>query len=440
MNMTKPAFLAQSPYQSYVYSYPHKTAYRPFDPPIDLADMWRDENKDALFLYFHIPFCEIRCGFCNLFTTVHPEKSLERQYLETLKIQAQETIDALGDATFARMAIGGGTPTYLTPDELNNLFSIASDVMGADLEQIPISIETSPMTATIDRLNVLREHHVDRVSIGVQSFIEREVNQAGRAQKTAKVHQALQNIRHMDFPTLNIDLIYGLPEQTVESWLTSISIALQYHPEELYLYPLYVRPLTGMDKMTLSWDDLRLNLYRVGRDYLLDNGYEQISMRMFRSKSAPQSNAPVYCCQQDGMVGLGCGARSYTRDYHYSSEYAVGRSGILDILRDYSSRTAEDFRQVNYGFALDNTDQKIRYILKSILHESGLHLAMYRTYFGASACEEFPQLAELIELNILTRNDDTISITPKGLEWSDAIGTLFYSEKVTALMEGYNLR
>src|SRR5690606_29815681 len=156
------------------------------------------------------------------------------------------------------------------------------------------------------------------ISIGIQSFFEEEVRAAGRVQKTDDVHLALERIRSVGFQTLNLDLIYGLPGQTVSTWLESLQMALAYHPEELYLYPLYVRPLTGMDKLDKNWDDVRLQCYRTGRDFLLENDYRQVSMRMFRANNTPENNT-VYRCQEDGMLGLGCGARSYTREYHYSS-------------------------------------------------------------------------------------------------------------------------
>jgi len=432
-----------SPYQSYVYAYPHKTAYRPFDSPIPLKDIWVDEDKSSLFLYIHIPFCEMRCGFCNLFTTVHPTDSLESAYLDQLEIQAQRTKAAIGSGQFARMAIGGGTPTYLTPEQLHRVFAIAEDVMEARLANIPISVETSPLTATLDRLAVLRNHHVERISIGVQSFIESEVRAAGRAQKTENVHHALENIRAAQIPTLNIDLMYGLPGQTVDSWMTSLRTALMYAPEELYVYPLYVRPLTGLGKNTVDdpkIEDIRLACYRAGRDLLLAQGYQQISMRMFRVGNADRKNGVQYCCQEDGMIGLGCGARSYTRHYHYATEYAVGRRGVLAILQDYIQRDASAFDHVDYGFHLNDDDQRRRYILKSLLHETGLSLPQYRAYFGTDALEDYPELKQLAQAGFFEWMDETLHITDQGLEASDAIGPYLYSDFVQVLMKEYDLR
>src|SRR5690349_23467456 len=119
------ALLASTPYVAYTYAYPHKTAYRRFPQPLSLVDLWAGEQRDALSLYIHVPFCEMRCGFCNLFTTVNPAQSLESGYLEALEREAVQTREALGKFRVARFALGGGTPTYLSLEELARLFEIA---------------------------------------------------------------------------------------------------------------------------------------------------------------------------------------------------------------------------------------------------------------------------------------------------------------------------
>src|SRR5579859_4869231 len=122
--------LEGTPYVSYTYSYPHKMAYRAFSEPLRLNELWGTENRQALFLYLHIPFCEMRCGFCNLFTTVDPAGSFTARYLEALQRQAEQVRDALGDCTIARMALGGGTPTFLETGELARLFDLSERFFG----------------------------------------------------------------------------------------------------------------------------------------------------------------------------------------------------------------------------------------------------------------------------------------------------------------------
>src|ERR1043165_3577564 len=106
--------LPASPYVAYTYSYPHKSAYRPLEPKRALKEVWVEERKDALFLYLHVPFCEMRCGFCNLFTTANAEDEIVSAYIGAIGRQAEVVRDALGQVKVARAAVGGGTPTYLS--------------------------------------------------------------------------------------------------------------------------------------------------------------------------------------------------------------------------------------------------------------------------------------------------------------------------------------
>ncbi|MFG2003153.1 STM4012 family radical SAM protein [Spirillospora sp. NPDC048911] len=424
------------PYQSYVYAYPHKTAYRPLRPEPKLGEVWAHESRDALFLYLHIPFCEMRCGFCNLFTRTGAPEELTDAYLAALERQASAVQEALGDASFATAAFGGGTPTYLTAAELHRLCDIAYRF--GDLAAIPLGVETSPATATTDRLTVLRDRGTTRVSIGVQSFVDAEARAAVRPQKRAEVEAALDRIRAVGFPVLNIDLIYGIDGQTPETWLHSLDSALTWKPEELYLYPLYVRPLTGLGRQARDWDDQRLELYRIGRDHLLANGYEQVSMRMFRLAGSG-SGGTEYCCQTDGMVGLGCGARSYTSELHYSFEYAVGASQVRGIIDDYVGEN--DFGTARVGFVLNEDERRRRHLIQSLLQTSGLNRAAYRERFHTDAAADFSQeTAAFADHGWLDLDDDVITLTAEGLAYSDAIGPALFSGRVRALMDSYEAR
>lgn len=426
-------------YNGYAYSYPHKHAYRALEQPALLRDAWQDENKQALFLYIHIPFCEMRCGFCNLFTIANPEEGAANAYLKQLQIQATVMKDLLRDAAFGQLAVGGGTPTYLETDELVSLFHIIENTLGAKPKAVPFSFEMSPKTITAEKLELLKAKGVDRVSMGVQSFIETETKQLGRPQQTAGVYAALELLRAAAFPVMNLDLIYGVPGQTTASWLYSIKEALRFSPEELFLYPLYVRPFTGMDKMQAEASAQRQAFYRVGRDYLLEHGYEQVSMRMFRKKNTPSRNT-LYRCQEDGMLGLGAGARSYTRALHYSSEYAVGRKGVREIIADYMKKAPADFGKADYGFYLDEAEQRHRYLIKSLLHGTGLDAERYRATFASDVLDDFPQVQQLLDAGYVKAHGNTLIITQNGLEYADAIGPWLYSDAVNERIAGFELR
>lgn len=444
MTLAPPARTTASPYQSYVYAYPHKTAYRRLPDRPALSALWADEPKDALSLYLHIPFCEVRCGFCNLFTRIGAPDGLTTAYLDALDRQAGAVREALGDGgRFATAAFGGGTPTFLTAAELTRLCDLAEHRMGVDLRAVPLSVEASPATATADRLEVLAERGTTRLSLGVQSFVDAEARSAVRPQRRAEVENALGRIRDARVPVLNIDLIYGIDGQTERTWRHSLDAALAWRPEELYLYPLYVRPLTGLGRRTTTstdpaWDEQRLRLYRAGRDHLLAQGYVQQSMRMFRRADAPPQGADDYACQTDGMIGLGCGARSYTAGLHYSFDYAVDMHEIRGIIDDYVSRPATDFAHAEIGRRIDADEARRRHLLQSLLQADGLPHADYRARFGADPADHFgPELARFADRDWLTDDGTVLRLTPEGLAHSDAIGPELFSPAVRSAMAAY---
>ncbi|MFD7598038.1 STM4012 family radical SAM protein [Kitasatospora sp. NPDC059812] len=434
-----------SPYQSYVYAYPHKTAYRPLPERPGLRELWAGEAQDALSLYLHIPFCEVRCGFCNLFTRIGSPEGLTTAYLDALERQAVAVRTALDEgARFALAAFGGGTPTYLTAGELERLCDIAERRMGADLRAIPLSVEASPATATADRLEVLAARGTTRLSLGVQSFVDAEARSAVRPQKRAEVEGALDRIRAAGFPVLNIDLIYGIDGQSEASWLHSLDAALAWQPEELYLYPLYVRPLTGLarrgeQESQSAWDTRRLALYRTGRDHLLAHGYQQVSMRMFRRAASPQAGASEYACQTDGMVGLGCGARSYTSRLHYSFDYAVNATEVRGIIDGFVA--TEDFHHAEVGHRMRGWEPRRRHLVQSLLQAEGMPLADYRARFGSTPAADFPaELAEFTARGWLADDQDRLVLSPEGLAHSDAAGPMLFSPEVRSLMTAYEAK
>lgn len=428
---------SSSPFMGYAYSYPHKSAYRRLEPAVSLSKAWEREPSDSLFLYLHVPFCEYRCGFCNLFTLAGADSVLTTRYLRQLRVEARNVQNALANTRFARVAIGGGTPTFLNDGELVELLDIASEMLGSQACDVPASCEASPASLTKQKAKLLKTWGVSRISLGVQSFNEAESRQLGRPQWTKDVARAIDFARQQSFPVLNLDLIYGIEGQSLTSWMRTVETAVAYRPEELYLYPLYVRPLTGLGRLPKAPDDNRLEHYRTARAALLAAGYLQKSLRMFCLPTTDHTEGPVYCCQTDGMVGLGCGARSYTTSLHYSTEFAVGRSGVRSILHDYLGREPQEFQAASHGYVLNCDDQRRRYVIQSLLQVEGLLRYLYRDRFGADVLTHLPLIRELSESGLTGESPDRIYLTAAGLERSDAIGPWLYSPAVRQRMEAF---
>jgi oxygen-independent coproporphyrinogen-3 oxidase len=140
------------------------------------------------------------------------------------------------------------------------------------------------------------------------------------------------------------------------------------------------------------------------------------------------------------MIGLGCGARSYTRELHYASDYAVGRAGVRAILSDYAARSRESFTAADFGVRLNEDEQRRRYVIKSILRVDGLDVDSYNARFGADVSTDLPALDELLRVGLACTDGARLCLTAAGLELSDAIGPWLYSDAIRNRMEAYELR
>ncbi|MGL4552142.1 MAG: radical SAM protein, partial [Gemmataceae bacterium] len=234
------AQLAACAYPGYVYGYPHKKAYRPL-APVRLDDAWAGEDRSRLFAYVHVPFCGQRCSFCNLFTLVPGDRSGVRPYLDALARQ-MDACARLVPSRFSRLYVGGGTPTYLDAAELRRLAGDLGGILGIRPHETHGCIEASPETLDEEKVEALAELGFRRVSLGVQSLVEGELSAVNRRFDFAAHGRAIALIAKAGFPQFNIDLIYGLPGQTLASWTSSLRQAIDSPATGLFLYPLYVRP------------------------------------------------------------------------------------------------------------------------------------------------------------------------------------------------------
>ncbi len=426
----------QNPYQGYLYSYPHKTAYRPVKP-VSLKKIWQNENKDSLFLYLHIPFCASKCGFCNLLSLKPQNSELVDAYIKQLALQAEVTTAYLGNVHFSHLALGGGTPSFLSEKQLNELLAIPQKLK-VDMQNVFTSVEVSPITLNQNKLTILKESYTNRISIGIQSFVNSENRAIARNHPIQNYYASLELIKKIGFPILNIDLIYGIPGQTLKSWQYSLKEALKFQPHEIYLYPFYLREYTPLGKKYSKLDlKLMMQCYKVGREMLQNNNYNQLSLRMFQAHTHPHPEKPQYTCQEDGMIGLGCGARSYTSSFHYASPFAVNYDSINKEIQHYINQSKDELAIAQNGFFLDENEQKKRYVIKSFFKKEGIALKNYENYFKTSVKQDFKQLDLLIDAHLANETDDLISLTPDGLALSDAIGSWLISNEVKQKMQKY---
>jgi oxygen-independent coproporphyrinogen-3 oxidase len=432
--------LDECAYPGYVYGYPHKKAYRPLPRPLPLAEVWAEEDRRHLFCYVHVPFCNQRCSFCNLFTYV-PGASPSREYLDALHREADAYARALDPFRFTRLYIGGGTPTYLDAGELGRLVRLLREALGVDPHTTHGCIETSPETVDAEKVAVLREAGFQRVSLGVQSFVAEELRQVNRRFDFPLHRQAIDLIGRAGFSHFNVDLIYGLPGQTPASWRYSLEQAIDSPATSLFLYPLYVRPLTGLAVRQRPLDAptprQMAALYDAAVERLARAGFRQLTMRQFRRDRGPDETDSEYRCQEHGMVGLGAGARSYTAGLHYSTPWRMVAANIRAVIEDHQRRMRAGDTSVAHGFVLDEDERRRRFVIQSLLYD-GLDRKAFQSTFHDDARVVFAEAWDALLAEECVRDDGArLRLTPRGVRHADVVGQLFFSARVNELIEAY---
>ena len=416
-----------SRYVSYMYSYPHKTAYRRLTPPVSLSPyLERLEGREAS-LYFHIPFCAHKCGYCNLFSQQCCDAERISLYLHTMRRQAEQLSVAAQGLKFTSFAVGGGTPLILDEGQLEELFCLA-ELFGVHPSRVFTSVETSPEYTQKSVLRQLRARGVERLSMGVQSFNETELKKLKRRPGLGTVVGALENIVEAGFPQFNLDLIYGIEGQTVESFMRSLNTALTYRPNELFIYPLYVRPGTRIN--VRSTDDIGYAIYKSARELLVGQGFVQTSMRRFVRRETTETE---FSCGDEVMLSCGAGGRSYLGNLHYATPYAVRQQAIADEIDHYIRTT--DFMTVANGFLLSTEEMQIRFIIKNLMYHRGVDLAEYEKRFGEKPDRNL--FREFTDRGWIEETGRIVRLTEEGMAYSDYIGQAFISPVVRKLMSEY---
>lgn len=419
-----------NPYIQYMYSYPHKTAYRPLQG-IFLKDYAPLLVGGGHGLYLHIPFCQTKCGYCNLFSVAgQGEKEID-WYLDAVERQSIQYKEVLAPykPVFSEIVIGGGTPLLLTKKQMERMFLILEEYFPFDIDR-ELVVETAPNQTTEEKLEVLRWAGVTRVSMGIQSFLDSELSVLGRGHRAQKAREALGLLKSFGFPCINVDFIYGIPGQTADSLLASLEEAVDFAPDEVFLYPLYVRHGVGMEEKGIVPDvEGALEQYRRASRFLAENGYLQESMRRFVKREGEREFSE---CGLGTSLALGCGGRSYLGKLHFCTPYAVGGKECLEQIKRFEE--TEDFTRITHGIVLDGEEIKRRYVIRHLLIRPGLDIRRYEQQFKSQVMEDFPMLANWVERGFLHK-DKFLGLTEKGMEWSDYLGPRLISPKIRGEME-----
>jgi oxygen-independent coproporphyrinogen-3 oxidase len=274
----------------------------------------QDERKvpAPLAIYIHIPFCVKRCGYCD-FNTYADSGALVEPYTECLAREisaAAERGQAAGTVFF-----GGGTPTYLSGGQLANLLNAVRSAFRLT-EECEITAEANPTTADVERFEQMRAAGFNRLSIGVQSFDPGLLRTLDRTHDPNQAREAVRSARRAGFHNVSIDLMFGLPGQTMDQWRQTLTEALALRTEHISLYGLTLEPGTRFERLHAAGrlskadEELEARMYELAIEELTGAGFEHYEISNFARPGFRARHNMVYW-RNDPYRGFGAGAVSY---------------------------------------------------------------------------------------------------------------------------------
>jgi oxygen-independent coproporphyrinogen III oxidase len=379
-----------------------------------------------LSLYVHLPFCEERCTFCGCTVIITRKREIAARYVDYLHRELALVADALGGRrTVVQYHWGGGTPTYLSLDEMRALHEAVTThfMIRPDAE---VAIEVDPRVTSLEQLRLLRAMGFNRLSMGVQDFTPEVQSAVNRIQTEAVTHGLFDEARRLGFESINVDLIYGLPRQTPESFGSAVDAVVAMGPDRVAVYSYahvpWIRPhQRRIPPETLPTGPAKLELFFEAMDRFLRAGYAQIGMDHFARPGDEIARATASGTLHRNFMG-------------YTTRPAADLIGIgVSAIGDVADAFAQNLKKlpayyaaldagrfpVERGYALDADDRIRRYVIAQIMCNFGVDYRDVERRFGVRFDEYFaqeqselatgPRVDGLIELR-----GDRLVVTPLG--------------------------
>ena len=379
-------------------------------------------------IYIHIPFCVRKCLYCD-FTSYPGKEGLFGDYVQALRAEIRQVGARFPDARAPTIYFGGGTPNVLSQEQLSSILSEITqsfDVFtGAE-----ISIESNP------GLPVVR-NGLNRLSLGVQSFWDDELCSLGRIHTAEEAIQAVHDAREAGLKNISIDLMYGIPGQTLESWRQTLKTALDRLPEHVSLYSLAVEEGTPFHAMqvqgalSLPGDDAEADVYELAIETLTNAGYEHYEISNF-ARPGFECRHNITYWENRPYFGFGAGASSYLPEEQPHSSlithHAYVRSTNTRSVEEYILRLNSGETAVESQECLTGKESMGETMFLGLRMLRGADVNAFRQRYGLSPQEAFPEeIASLKERGLLEEAGCFIRLTRRGLLLANDVFTEFVS-------------
>ncbi|WP_438838380.1 radical SAM family heme chaperone HemW [Streptococcus pluranimalium] len=366
--------------------------------------------------YVHIPFCTQICYYCD-FSKVFIKNQPVDDYLTALISE----FNYYNIHDLKTLYIGGGTPTAISAEQLDYLLSNLEKQINLEMLE-EFTIEANPGDLTLEKIEVLKKSAVNRVSLGVQTFFDKQLKQIGRSHNEAQIYESIDALKAAGLTNISIDLIYALPNQTMEQVEENVRKALALDIPHLSLYSLILENHTVFmnkqrrGRLHLPNEDIEADMFTYIINELEKNGFEHYEISNF-TKPGFESRHNLMYWDNVEYYGVGAGASGYLDGVRYRNRGPI-QHYLKAIAEHGHSRLGEDI--------LSKEEMMEEEFFLGLRKKSGISISHFEAKFGVGFEERYGQIvADLVKDGLLIHEDDTILMTKKGLFLGDTVAEKF---------------
>lgn len=374
-------------------------------------------------IYAHIPFCHTRCPYCSFVSYADLDLQAKKSYMQAIGTQAKRMAAHTWSTgrTFQSLYIGGGTPTAVEPESLGAFIEeclTAFRFKGSTGKPPEVTVEANPNTINLELLVRLKQAGVNRLSIGVQSFSDPMLNAIGRSHTSHEAILAVEFARSAGFQNLSLDLMYGLPAQTVGNWRQTLEKAIELSPEHLSVYELTIEEGTlfadmlKREKLDLPDEDDVAAMFRLAQEMLSAKGYVQYEISNY-CLAGYQCRHNINYWQNGSYLGLGCGA---------VSSFSGVRLNAVVTPTDFVGLIDRGLLPFTEGEILSCTARFRETVIMGLRMTEGVSCRHLFDRFGLTPQEYYgAELTGFVEQGLVEEDGDRLRLTEKGLPLANQV-------------------
>ena len=375
-------------------------------------------KKNILGIYVHVPFCLSKCAYCDFYSFVPSGTEIMERYVNALLLHMNDYRESAAEYTCDTVYIGGGTPTTLPTELLVKL--IRGIKKNFNLTREPeFTIEANPATVTPDMLKKLRRAGVNRISFGLQTGDNTELKMLSRRHNRADFERSYRMAREAGFDNISVDLMFGIPGQTMDSLMRNLRYAAKLRVEHISLYDLKLEPGTPLfvnrSNFVFPDEDTEADMYLRAVEYLNSEGYPQYEISNFSLPGRhSRHNLKYWNCFE--YLGFGPGAHSYFNNNRFSYSRSIEK---------YIAGVEQPLAAVDIIDSSEEITPKERlgeYVMLRLRLAAGIKLDEFRFRFNADFEDMFGRkTVPYLRGGFMVRRDNSIAFTPSGMFVSNYI-------------------